>query len=293
MLCEAFRKLEEFGRLDLYRYIGFGSTFFSDFILFHKALKIHNNISIESNLENQERFNFNKPYSCVDLRFGKSKDILPSLPWGIRTIVWLDYDEMLDDDKLADISFVSSMALSGSMLIMSLNAQPNNDENKRIMDLNSRIEKEKIPLGLNSSKLGSWGTAEVFRKIILNEIAQSLQTRNGGRIPGSKFQFKQLFNFHYRDGAKMLTVGGIIYDEGQENLLAKAAFENLSFVRTGDEAYTIDVPSLTLKELHYLDKQLPCERIEEIDPLSIPVKDIEKYSKIYRYFPGFVDAEIG
>ena len=33
MFCEAFRRLAEFGRVDSYRYVGFGSTFFSDFSL--------------------------------------------------------------------------------------------------------------------------------------------------------------------------------------------------------------------------------------------------------------------
>jgi hypothetical protein len=34
MLCEAFHKLHPFGKVQNYRYIGFGSTYFSDFILF-------------------------------------------------------------------------------------------------------------------------------------------------------------------------------------------------------------------------------------------------------------------
>jgi hypothetical protein len=42
MLCDAFRRLSAFGKVENYQYIGFGSTYFSDFSLFHKALGISN-----------------------------------------------------------------------------------------------------------------------------------------------------------------------------------------------------------------------------------------------------------
>ena len=47
MLAEAFRKLSEFGKLDSYRYVGFGSLYF-DFALFPvKCLVFKKMISIE------------------------------------------------------------------------------------------------------------------------------------------------------------------------------------------------------------------------------------------------------
>ena len=65
MLGNAFRKLSDFGAVESYRYIGFGSTYFSDFILFHKALGIKHMISIERDRENEERFRFNCPFRCI------------------------------------------------------------------------------------------------------------------------------------------------------------------------------------------------------------------------------------
>ena len=96
MLCEAFRKLSEFERLDRYRYIGFGSTFFSDFSLFHKSLRITDSISIEKDVQNHERFEFNRPYRCIRIEFGESNEVLPKLAWDVKTIVWLDYDYTLE-----------------------------------------------------------------------------------------------------------------------------------------------------------------------------------------------------
>ena len=68
MLVETFRRLSEFGAVDSYRYVGFGSTYFSDFSLFHKTLGIRSMISIERDLSNRKRFEFNRPFNCAKYR---------------------------------------------------------------------------------------------------------------------------------------------------------------------------------------------------------------------------------
>src|SRR6266581_5372051 len=96
MLAEAFRLLSRFGSINAYRYIGLGSNFFSDFILFHKSLGITNMTSIEQDRPFAKRFAFNRPFLCVDIKIGESGEILPTLNWSMRTILWLDYDLPLD-----------------------------------------------------------------------------------------------------------------------------------------------------------------------------------------------------
>jgi len=292
MFCDAFRRLAEFGSVDSYRYIGFGSTFFSDFSLFHKSLKITNNMSIEREVEDKERFEFNLPYSCIELKFGESNEILPTLPWNVRTIIWLDYDSPLSQSILTDVATVCANAFPGSVLVVTVDAEPDK-LGSRVELLKKRVGEQKLPEGLSEAKLGGWDTANVSRRIIMNEIDATISDRNGVRQPGTKFVYKQLFNFHYADGAKMLTVGVLLYDEGQTDLVAKCGFEHLDFVKTGEEAYNIEVPSLTLKEIRHIDKQLPCEDLSQLDAPSIPPRDLERYAQIYRYFPTFVDAEIG
>src|SRR4051812_32120603 len=93
MMVEAFRRLSEFRLVDTYRYIGFGSTYFADFQLIHKSLNIQAMKSIERDVENRARFEFNKPFRCIEMEFGESNLVLPTLPWAdIPTIAWLDYD---------------------------------------------------------------------------------------------------------------------------------------------------------------------------------------------------------
>ena len=110
MLCEAFRRLSEFGSLDSYRYLGFGSTYFSDFALFYRLLGLRNMISIEKDAANSQRFEFNRPFRCIDVKFSHSNDALPTLPWNERTIGWFDYDDKLDAGLLADVHYLSSVA---------------------------------------------------------------------------------------------------------------------------------------------------------------------------------------
>ena len=96
MLCEALRRLIIFSDLTEYRYIGFGSTFFTDFLLIHKSLGLKDLVSIEERKQDEKRFRFNCPYGCVDLKFGKSNNVLPGLKWDKKTILWLDYEDPLE-----------------------------------------------------------------------------------------------------------------------------------------------------------------------------------------------------
>ena len=47
MLRDAFRRLHPFDRIENYRYIGFGSIYFSDFHLFHRSFGMEDMLSIE------------------------------------------------------------------------------------------------------------------------------------------------------------------------------------------------------------------------------------------------------
>ena len=47
MMGEALRRLHPFQRVEAYRYVGFGSIYFSDFQLVHRTLGLNSMISIE------------------------------------------------------------------------------------------------------------------------------------------------------------------------------------------------------------------------------------------------------
>jgi len=294
MLCEALHKLSHFAPVETYRYIGFGSTYFSDFTLFHKSLGIEDMFSIERDEHHKVRFEFNRPFKCIQIEFGESNDILPSLQWNRKTILWLDYDTQLDDTMLTDTSCFCASAVPGSVIIVTVNAQTYAQEGPqdRLQTLKEQVGREKVPLGITGKDLKGWEKAGVYRKIITNEVAQTLTQRNGGLEIGSQIKYKQLFNFHYADDAKMLTVGGLLYEENQADIVDKCAFKNLSFVSSNDIPYKIEIPNLTYRELRRLDEHLPVEDVKNLQVAPIPKEDVEKYARVYRYFPTFAEAEM-
>lgn len=301
MMCEVFRKLSVFGKVEFYRYIGFGSTYFSDFILFHKSLGTTNMVSIERDVEHRERFEFNRPYGCIRIEFAESNEVLPSLEWNARTILWLDYDVRLDASVLTDVHFFCAFAAPGSVIAVTVDARPDKipDEvpaeerdTHRLLGLKDRVGEEKVPPTVNGADLAGWGSANVSRTIITNEISETLNERNGGLEPGSQLLYEQLFNFQYDDGTKMLTVGGLLYDEGQTEHVARCKFESIPFVRSNQEAYLIEIPNLTYKEIRHLDRQLPVDDPADLEGPGIPPEDLEKYAGLYRYFPTFAEAEV-
>ena len=122
-----------------YEYIGLGSIFFTDFKLIHKELGITEMINIEQNETDKKRFEFNKPFSCIKLKWGMTNDVLPSLKWDNRKIIWLDYDQSLQNYMFEDIDTIFSNLISGSFFLFSCNSSfqryyNNSDQSYRIED---------------------------------------------------------------------------------------------------------------------------------------------------------------
>lgn len=299
MLADMFRKLVEFGSLDGYRYIGFGSLYFSDFTLFHRLLGFKSMISIEDedDLTKRRRFDFNAPFGYVKVKYGLSTNILSGLDWDERTVLWLDYDGTLEKTVLQDIEIVISKATSGSMLLVSVNAESpcvrdeNNEKRSPLDSLRILVGAEMVPAEVNGTALSGWKTAETFRTIIHNKILDTLNKINGARPKNKQVAYRQVANIHYDDGAKMLTVGGLLYEASQQNAVDRCAFHSLEFSSHDDKSYRINPPFLTFTELRKIDAMIPLS-VEDFKKLPILKADIERYIKVYRYFPHFVEAEV-
>ena len=291
MLAAAFQRLSGFGRLKSYRYIGFGSTFFSDFSLFHKTLGIVDMLSIERDVDRADRFESNKPFHCIEMDFRESNQALPSLDWNQKTILWLDYDDKLTSSVLTDVQFFCSNAPAASVIVVTVDAEPDAMESDRLELMRGRVGPAKLPQGTDAARLEGWELANISRSILTTEIRDTIRQRNGVLAGGFKLEYHQLFNFHYADGAKMTTVGGIICEEGQRPILDSCDFTNMDFVKTEAEPFHIEVPSLTFKELRLLDRILPFGDLVNGAPPGVPEDDVDRYAKVYRYFPTFVDAE--
>ncbi|MET3501646.1 hypothetical protein ABIC45_003258 [Mucilaginibacter rubeus] len=306
MLTEAMNRLSVFERIEDYRYIGFGSTFFTDFLLFHKSLGFKHMDSIEKDAFAKGRFSFNKPYSCIESYYEHSNDALPKIDLSQKNVLWLDYDDKLLTEMFADINTFFSSCGSGSMFIMSLNAEPDEvivseqGEKSRLMQLEDRIGSVKVPAGTKESDLSRKNLNQTYLKIINNEIQEAISKRNGGiEDVSQKLSYNQLFNFKYADGADMFTTGGVIYQQSDQDKFQKARFEDLAYIKTGIDPFKIEIPNLTLKEIKYIESYLPqninlttgkLKGVKPADDPDLPPSDVLKYTSIYRYFPNYTEA---
>ena len=295
MICEGLGRLSRIARLSEYKYIGFGAIGFVDFTLFHQRMGIDNMLSIECEVDAKRRVKFNRPFSCIDVEWGWSHDILPYLHWVKRCIVWLDYDGPINQNVLSDISTITSSVPSGSAFILTVNADPGpadagaQEQDSRLEKLKARVGVNRLPANLKGSDLAQWGYAGVLRGIIDAEIKSVVYKRNSAKPKARTVTYHQLFNFRYQDGNKMLTVGGVFLNPAHEERLKIADFDDLEFIRSGAEPYTIDTPVLTLRELRHLDERLPSRRVA--GPSWLPRADREMYWRTYRYFPSFSEME--
>lgn len=303
MISFALRKLSVFDSLKNYQYIGFGSTFFYDFLLFHKELSIKEMISIEIEEGKEDRFQFNKPFDCIELMMGSSNDILPIINWDRRAILWLDYDQKLAKDNLLDIATFCTSAISGSVFLITVNCQSGRygkENEDRRNTLISDLGDDKLPLTQSLSDFSDKVLPITLKTIIEDEINSKIRESNGLRDNSEKLTYQPVFSFIYRDGAKMMTIGGVVLNESDKAKFNTANFSELDFYRDDNSFFDIKIPSITLKEIRFLNSQLPNginekgefvnkELIEKLNP-NIPEVDIRNYSKIYKFFPVFSET---
>lgn len=124
MLCESFQRLCHLHPLSEYEYIGFGAFYFADFKLLHRQLGVQHMISIEHDGAILRRVKFNKPYSFIKIRHGSSTEVLRAYAWRRPVIIWLDYDSVLSSDHLVDVELIVQNAPSGSVLLITTDADP-------------------------------------------------------------------------------------------------------------------------------------------------------------------------
>jgi hypothetical protein len=136
--------------------------------------------------------------------------------------------------------------------------------------------------------------AEQYRLSLVREIESGITERNIELAENGiedRIAYKQLFNFRYSDGAEMMTVGWVLFQETKRPLVDAARFESFGFVRTGVDCFSIIAPKLTFQEIRELNRHLPATELAAI-PVPVSEEFKQQYKDIYRYFPAFTEAEM-
>lgn len=274
-----------------YTYVGLGSIYYADFLLFHKYLYINKMTCVESS-DIPNRMKFNKPFRFIKLRMKPVSEVISQLGPKTRYLVWLDYDTPLSLAKLADLDGLSQILAPRSILLITVDA-----ETRHLIEAEDGPE-DKTELGLlrflnenfghlliediKESDLSKHDFPHLLSKIVRAQLDKSFLSR-----PSLKFH--QLLNFVYADGAQMITVAGVIDRVDAAREIEKSGiFKTLEYTSQSDELVRISVPPLTIREKQWIDsklnKGLSAERLDIDDTL------LANYMKYYRDYPTYYET---
>ncbi|MDV7418913.1 O-methyltransferase [Acinetobacter baumannii] len=309
MIRDILSRLFVFSPLHEYTYIGFGSKYFVDFSLFHKTLNISKMISLEQDGLNRARYEFNKPYNCIKIEFRDSSSWLDQNDLDGKHIVWLDYDGGFDANKVNDLRQLARKLCSGSVFLFSFNySLPKPDELKKYNDPQiSKIKQlfqsffGRYEIDSDLDNLTEFESRNEYFKKITFYLEKSLtkvldQERNYILEDSEKLHLKRIFNFTYKDGGPMATLGWLIVKEGDESKFRNMNLDSFNFIDENSlmlNIYHIDPGNFTVREIRYLN-ELVTTLEEELTPEQkkyFSDKEINKFKEIYKYFPSFTEVE--
>lgn len=302
MMCEIVTKLNAFDQVSNYRYIGMGAKYFADFSLFHRKFGINKMYSMEINSEknNVQRFQFNKPYKCINILFGNSNDLLNSsaFKWkNEKNIIWLDYDGGLNSNQLIDVESCIGKMESGSIVFVSFNSNlgekfRNASPSQKTEIFKERINNDDLVKMIRNKDLAREKIDSTIHSMFDLVVKNKILDRNAVFLgEGEMLNIQQVAFFKYADSqASMLTLGWVIYSNDDIEKYEKCKFKNLEFYNDTNKPYNISVPNFTYKELAILNQNMP-DGNYPIDGASFFSKEeIEKYKKIYKYYPTTFEA---
>lgn len=279
-------------KLATYRYVGLSSVYFADAVLFHKRLGISDIVSIEKETSRKKRLEFNRPFSCVRVEPGATKDVLPRLEWTKPQVVWLDYDGGLALDQFSDFETLVAKLNSGDFIFISVNAEvaqlkgvtQDGEELPQQAALRQQVPDDAIPPDVEKRLTG------VAFPALVGEIWDAY-ARSKVLGAGRGLRFFPLLNLTYADGARMVTYGGVLVnDEARIRLEALALNQRFDYVAQGPQ-FELAVPQLTHKEKQELDRLLPKAKAPAAKDLPFELKDseIEAYWKYYLHYPTYAE----
>ena len=155
MIFEALRRYVSIFPERTFRYVGFGSMWFSDFFYAHRSLGVNDLISIERE-DGYKRALFNRPFKCIRVLAGDSTRILPRLRWVQPNIVWLDYDFLPEQESLMDLGYLATNLVSGSVLMTTFDARPpwkDGTKSKQRAAVLRRVFGSSVPANLSAAQL--------------------------------------------------------------------------------------------------------------------------------------------
>lgn len=300
MMCEMIACLNASSE---YRYVGMGAKYFTDFILMHKLFGITDMVSLETCRSESEkrRFEFNKPFNCIDLVFKNTTEWLNSGEYDWKSkecIVWFDYDGGLCKNQINDVALCVKKLKSISLVFVSTSVQFINDiknlsPNEKLSEFCKIISEEEYTKHLSVKDVAGKSMYNTIASIFNIAIEKTVSDYN--KIvtrPEKHINVEQVAFFKYADSyTPMITLGWVVYNDVDKDTVDGLGIRDLPFfIPKGNNPYSIDVPNLTYKELALLNRNMPNVEYPIEDAEFFSEEEINNYKKIYRYYPTTIET---
>lgn len=270
-----------------YTYIGFGSVYYTDFVLFHKYLYMDRMICVEGS-DIPDRMQFNRPYEFIELRMARFKDVILELDKSRPYVMWLDYDTGLTGEELQDVQNAIQVLPNGSIFLVTVDAEPRVAHDP--LKSHARLRREAVrrlrddcgdlyPERLELRHFTEEALPGVLATIIRNQIEAAALSRG-------EIDFTQLVNFRYKDGAQMVSLGGVVDSPERVAGVKGSSVTDLPFVNDTVEPLPISVPHLTLREKLWLDQN----RDTIASAFELEEGMLENFLAYRRYYPSYYEA---
>ena len=299
MICEFLRKSSElYIDISKYTYIGFGSFYFSDFALFHKSLGIDKMYSIEKDTMHKARYDFNKPYQCITMKYDSSSNILSTIIKEEETekyFIWLDYDGFFSRSIIDDFKTCINKASAGSYICISFSLGMGLNSHIDLYDYLKQEVGEYIPPEITKKDICNKNISKRIWDIFQAVAKDAIKSKNSGvdAANADKYSIEQTMYFQYKDNAPMMTICFMVAKNKERQFLSNLDALQLDIYKKANESYDISVPQLTWLEVRKINSLLPAENEQQvIEGISfIEASDLKDYIKVYKYYPNYLEGQ--
>jgi hypothetical protein len=280
-----------------YRYVGMGSVYFADFLLFHRYLFIDDMLCAEDS-SSPLAMAFNKPYEFIEVRMASVGSVVGDLDRNRSHLVWLDYDSSLSDEVLDDVGLFASSLAAGSMLIITVRAKPPEGKQPYEPDASYdlRLDANVAALDAQFGRLAGRNITKAdLTRMTMARLVHSILNRRIqdeiARRPEVGLGYGQLFSYRYADGTPMVTIGGLIDSRERVGQLMTSDMSKLDFLSfdPSSDPIEISVPMLTIREKHWLEQNLSKDP-KERKQFEISKAETEGFKRFYRHYPYYVEG---
>lgn len=278
-----------------YNYVGMGSVYYYDYLLFHKYLSIKNMVSFDA-ADNPERFEYNKPYEFINFENLTSTEFLKNYTSSINSLIWIDYDSrFVDKDEnilyqtlVDDLALICKKTKKNDFFILSINCKLSADKDVR------KLISENLEAYTSPKIISKFFNEKKFKFVVEDVILNLLEEFTKHK----SVKFQKLFSFFYQDGAPMYTIGGVYSNDLQLKTLIDKEFPVLK-----SQIVDIDVPHLTYKEKILLDSLISNDVVNNNADFKViekklkenglnfsSIKKLRNYFDFYKYYPQYYEG---